>query len=223
MLVLGIDCAGHACAVCVVGDGVVLSVVEEKMERGQDARLVPMAVEVLKTVGKGFNEIDRFSATRGPGSFTGLRIGLATARGFGLAVNKPVIGVDRFEIYREQMKNLGKDFLVVLDSKRAELFCRFYSKSGDVCETALLTPEAIKEKLFSLPDTAVCGDAAEIIKNFIPETSSFVKISEPEVITCAKIAALVKSGDPDFLPCPLYLREPDVTFPKKLLQENRCA
>ena len=72
------------------------------MERGQDARLVPLVLEVMAEAKTDFPQLDRLAVTRGPGSFTGLRIGLAATRGFGLAADKPVIGIDRFSLYREQ-------------------------------------------------------------------------------------------------------------------------
>ena len=108
MLILSLDTAGQACAVCVWRDGVVLAAREERMARGQDARLVPLLLEVMAAAGVAFPQLDRIAVTRGPGSFTGLRIGLATARGLGLAADKPVIGIDRFSIHAAQQGRRGE-------------------------------------------------------------------------------------------------------------------
>ena len=99
MMVLGIDSAGAGCGVCVWQDGRVLASAFEAMERGQDRRLVPLILEVMQKAGADFDTLDRIAVTRGPGSFTGLRIGIAAARGIGLAASKSVLGIDRFAIY----------------------------------------------------------------------------------------------------------------------------
>ncbi|MDD5586007.1 MAG: tRNA (adenosine(37)-N6)-threonylcarbamoyltransferase complex dimerization subunit type 1 TsaB [Alphaproteobacteria bacterium] len=244
MRILGLDAAGHACAACVWEDGKVLAVAEEKMERGQDARLVPLVLEVMGKAGTDFPQLDRFAVTRGPGSFTGLRIGLAAARGFGLASEKPVIGVDRFSIYREQFINnpsplegaesltpprnrcaistlpqgegdFGQDLLVVLDSKRIELFCRLYPAEGAPHEAGMMTPEEIAALMRERAHLAICGDANDLLRPALPESAVYLDAAAPEVVTCAALAALADPQDPAFLPRPLYLRAPDVTLKKQ--------
>jgi tRNA threonylcarbamoyladenosine biosynthesis protein TsaB len=212
MLILGLDAAGHACAACVWQDGEVLAAAEERMERGQDARLVPLTLEVMARAGTDFKQLDRIAVTRGPGSFTGLRIGLATARGFGLAAGKPVIGMDRFSLYREQQKAQLADVLVVLDSKRLELFCRLYSGQGVPHEGGMMTPEQIAALVRERPHVAVCGDANDLLHPLLKESVAYLEANESEVITCAALVALADPQDPVFLPRPLYLRAPDVTL-----------
>ena len=102
MIVLSLDSAGSGCAACVWQDGQVRSLQTEKMSRGQDARLVPLVLAVLQEAKLGFADVDRIAVTRGPGSFTGLRIGLSAARGFGLAADTPVLGIDRLAIFHAQ-------------------------------------------------------------------------------------------------------------------------
>src|ERR1700722_4210458 len=142
MLILSLDSAGSGCSACIWRDGQVVAAAAESMQRGQDRRLMPLILEVMKKANTEFEALDRITVTRGPGSFTGLRIGLAAARGIGLASGKPVIGIDRFSIYREQIKT-DKNLLVVIESKRAELFCRFYPANGTAHEPQMLTKEEI--------------------------------------------------------------------------------
>src|SRR6201996_9161121 len=125
MLILSLDSAGSGCSACVWRDGKVLAEAHEAMHRGQDQRLMPLILQTLKQANVDFPQLDRIAITRGPGSFTGLRIGLAAARGIGLAAEKPVIGIDRFSIYREQVQRADKDLLVIIESKRRELYCQF--------------------------------------------------------------------------------------------------
>lgn len=185
----------------------------ENMERGQDARLMPMIVETLTQAGRAFADLDRIAVTRGPGSFTGARVGLAAARGIGLASGKPVIGIDRFSIYRSLHESFcgsaaaatilpspsrGGNLLVVIDSKRAELFCRFYPHGGTAHEPNLMTAEQIKAFIAARPDTEIAGDKA----------TPGVAILD----ACARLAANADPRLADFMPRPLYLRAPDVTF-----------
>ncbi|MDX2028672.1 MAG: tRNA (adenosine(37)-N6)-threonylcarbamoyltransferase complex dimerization subunit type 1 TsaB [Alphaproteobacteria bacterium] len=208
MLILSVDSAGGSCGACVWRDGTVLAATEETMERGQDQRLMPLILEIMKKANIGFEALDRIAVTRGPGSFTGLRIGLATARGMGLAAGKPVIGINRFSIFHEQAKTPGKNLFVIINSKRKELFCRFYPAQGEPHEATMLVPDEILVFLKDKPDIVVTGDMS------LSGLSHFQKPEEKEITTCAALAARAKADDAAFLPRPLYLRAPDVTLPK---------
>ncbi len=209
MIILGIDTAGHACSVCVWRDGMTLAHAEERMERGQDARLVPLVLEVMAQAGVDFAQLDRIAVTRGPGSFTGLRIGLSTARGFALAADKPVIGISRFAVYHAQRKANPAPYLIVLDSKRQELFCQTGAQ-----EPCMLLPDVVAVLLRAQPDMVVVGDAAALLREHLPETTVFAPLTEPEVVTAAALAASAAVDDTEHLPRPLYLRAPDVTVAK---------
>ncbi|HBM90262.1 MAG TPA: tRNA (adenosine(37)-N6)-threonylcarbamoyltransferase complex dimerization subunit type 1 TsaB [Rhodospirillaceae bacterium] len=213
MIVLSIDSAGRGCSICIWRDGEILSLLEEKMERGQDARLIPMVQSALKEAYLDFDQLDRIAVTRGPGSFTGLRIGLAAARGIGFAAEKPVLGIDRFSIHFMQQAAQKKDILVVLDSRRAELYTCFMLALGEAQEPRLMTPEEIKIFLASSQNVCVCGDAFDLLGEHL-NLSCFALSQESEAVTAAALAAMADEKDEVFHPRPLYLRPPDVTFPK---------
>lgn len=97
MIVLGIDTALDACSVAIVRDGQTLASLSESMTRGQAERLAPMAREAAQHAAITFADIDRITVTTGPGSFTGVRVGLSFARALALAVAKPCIGVSTLE------------------------------------------------------------------------------------------------------------------------------
>ena len=96
MKILSLDTAMAACSVAVVDTAhdVPLSHTFVPMERGHAEALAPMVSQVMQDAGIGFGEIDRIVVTTGPGTFTGVRIGLSLARGIGLARSIPVIGID---------------------------------------------------------------------------------------------------------------------------------
>jgi len=199
VLILALDSCGTACSVLLWQDGRILEQMREDMLRGQDARLIPMIVSAMEKAGLQFSDLDKIAVTRGPGSFTGVRVGLAAACGLGLAARKPVLGVDRFVLYRHLHKDRDHGLLVVIDSKRAEYFCKYFSVSENDHEPCLMTSDAIQTFISAHPDTKIVGDLAT------PD--------DEITLACAHLAASASSDDPQFLPRPLYLRAPDVTFP----------
>ncbi len=205
MLILSLDSAGAGCSASVWRDGKIIAAADERMERGQDQRLMPMIMNVMQNAGIAFPALDRIAVTRGPGSFTGIRIGLAAARGIGLAAEKPVVGIDRFSIYRAQMDAPGKNLFVVIESKRKELFCRFYPAQDVASEPCMMASEEIATFLAGHKNTICAGDAKIFDIDVLPPT-------ENETFTAARLAAAADPADPVFLPRPLYIRAPDVTM-----------
>ncbi|MGH6719008.1 MAG: tRNA (adenosine(37)-N6)-threonylcarbamoyltransferase complex dimerization subunit type 1 TsaB, partial [Alphaproteobacteria bacterium] len=97
MRILALDAATAMCSAAVLDDGRVVAHRLERLGRGHAERLLPMVLEVLADAGLGFSALDRLAVTIGPGTFTGVRIGLATARGLALAADRPLIGVTTLE------------------------------------------------------------------------------------------------------------------------------
>src|SRR5437763_8038701 len=95
MLILAIDTALDACAAGVLDTDAGKLVAQESssMKRGHAEALMPLIGRVIKASGLGFASLDRIAVTTGPGSFTGLRVGISAARGIALAAGKPAVGV----------------------------------------------------------------------------------------------------------------------------------
>ncbi|MEJ0063033.1 MAG: tRNA (adenosine(37)-N6)-threonylcarbamoyltransferase complex dimerization subunit type 1 TsaB [Alphaproteobacteria bacterium] len=203
MLILSIDTSAAGCGVALVRDGKVVAERQEIMPRGQDARLIPLIEDVLREAGADFSALERIAVTRGPGSFTGIRIGLAAARGLGLALGIPVVGVDRFSLYRDAIAPDG-DLLVVVDSKRRELFCRFFPQAGEAGEPFLATPEQLAS--YDRQAVAVTGDGAAGLG-----LARRLTLQQSEAVHAALTAAEADPGDPAWRALPLYLRPPDVS------------
>lgn len=208
MLILAIDTAAAACAACLWRDGVVLAEKHEIMSRGQDARLLPLILELLQTTATDFAALDRIAVTRGPGSFTGIRIGLAAARGIGLAAGKPVLGLDRFNLYRQTLQP-NNPLLLIIDSKRDELF---YSFAG--AAPLMATSDQIIEK-FAGQNIALASDQPAIIQALVSRLpqAEMLTLPQHEVIVAAQWAASIRPENfPDHPARPLYIRPPDVSF-----------
>jgi len=182
-------------------EGRVVAAKAEKMPRGQDARIMPMIREVMGT--EELRNLDRIVAAKGPGSFTGTRIGIAVAQGLGFGLEKPVVGVDRFESYKRLCA--GDDVVVVLNSMRKELFCCEYKK-GTERKIQMLRKEEIE---LLIKGRAVTGDVKM-------DSGNYKEYSPKDILEInAIIAAGADADDDRYKPVPLYVREPDVSAPNK--------
>ena len=101
MLILAIDTALDACAAAVLDTTAnkILAHESQAMKRGHAEALMPLIARVMQASGIAFAALDRISVTTGPGSFTGLRVGLSAARGIALAANKDVVGLTTLSAY----------------------------------------------------------------------------------------------------------------------------
>ena len=129
MIVLSLDTALAACSVAVTRDGDVLAALSEPMHRGHQERLAPMVEEAMRAAGLPFTAIDRIGVTVGPGSFTGLRVGLAFAKGLGLALDRPCVGIGTLEALAASDPGPGLT-VAVIDARRGQLYLQAF-ESGD--------------------------------------------------------------------------------------------
>ena len=97
MKILAFDTCLTACSVAVMDGDHVLASRAEPMARGHQERLAPLVQELMGQAGLGFDQLDRIGVTVGPGSFTGLRVGLAFAKGLSAALDRPAIGIGLLE------------------------------------------------------------------------------------------------------------------------------
>ena len=172
------------------------------MERGQAEALMPMIDGIMSLAHKKMSDVDAIAVTVGPGSFTGVRIGLAAARAFGLALNIPVYGVTCFEAWSY---HLGRSCKVVLDSKRDDYFVQsFDANDNAIDEPSIQSAEQLKEQLpFAAIGTGAFALCDEIGCDVI------YKIS-PIAVAVGRIAlARVENA---MSPTPLYMRDADVTI-----------
>ena len=104
MIILALDTCLSACSTALLRDDVVLARRVEVMARGHQERLAGLVAETLAEAGLAFSDLNRIAVTVGPGSFTGLRVGLAFAKGLGSALGLPVIGIGTLEAMAAALK-----------------------------------------------------------------------------------------------------------------------
>ena len=231
--ILAMDAAGAACSTAVWSGGRIAAHCFEAMSRGQSERLVPMADDVMKRAALDYAQLDAVAVTLGPGGFTGVRIGLATARGFALALSKPIVGLTNFEAVASAVSQdecAGRTLAVALDAKRADLYVQaFLLRAGapgkgscaaelePVSAPAALLPDELDAFLPEGP-LLVVGDAADSAALSLSDAGRVVEVfAGAGLADAALVAALAAERPlPDTNvppPAPLYLRAPDVTLP----------
>ena len=200
MVLLAIDTSGAILSVALLTEDGAVYAKQQQMERGQGEALIPLIQKLSVEAGQNVKNIRAIAVAVGPGSFTGVRIGLSCAKAFGLALNVPVWGVSNLEAQAYGIKN---DLVVVLDSKRGDYFVQRFKKGKPTDKPHIESVEDLKKKQ---PFTAI-GDGAQSLKDVCD--CKIIKQQEPIAVAVAKIA-LARRDNP--LPAePLYLRQADVT------------
>lgn len=214
MLLLAFDTAGPDCAVALAsdrGDGPTILVrASERLGRGHAERLLPMIEAALAEAGFHFADLDRIAVTTGPGSFTGVRVGIAAARALALSLDIPAVGIGSLAaLALDHAENAPKGTVAaVLDAKRGEVYARLQdAASGAVLVDATALP--IGELAAKLEKTArpllLCGAGAPLLAGLLadPEIRIVGTLESPEI---AAVALLGMRADRASPPVPLYAR-----------------
>lgn len=200
----------------------------ESRQRGQAERLIPLCQQVCQTAQVGFEELDHIAVTRGPGTFTGVRIGVAAAKGLALALKVPLIGVTTLETVacqalEESVPPLKGQIAVAHDARRGEVYWQTFNVVNKRV-VAVSEPQAVPLQNLQAHLTAdvarVVGTGAGLVKLHVPENQAAGLIfsedhSQPVAATVGRIAAeKVLHGAVDQAVTPLYLRAPDAIAAK---------
>src|SRR3954464_4155814 len=144
MLILAIDTALDACAAAVLDTsaGGVIAFESQAMKRGHAEALMPLIARVMKASGVAFAALDRIAATTGPGSFTGLRVGLSAARGIALAAGKPVVGVTTLTAYAAPVVSTNSEpaVLAAIDARHDQVYFQVVSGDGGSLASPRIAP-----------------------------------------------------------------------------------
>jgi tRNA threonylcarbamoyladenosine biosynthesis protein TsaB len=193
--------------VAVVDGARVLASASEPMARGHQERLAPMAREVMARAGLPFDRLDRVGVTLGPGSFTGLRVGLAFAKGLGLALDVPCVGVGTLAALAASVETVGRK-VAVIDAGRGRVYLQAFEADRPLGEPESLALAEAAQHLAASPDALVVGPGARLLH---PRRVDPLAAPRPEVV--ARLAAAAPIAPPK----PLYLRAPDARLPGGVL------
>jgi len=216
MIALSIDTAANFCAAALsdMRNADIVASVSKEIGRGHGEILFEIIDQCMGAAGCGYHDIERIISTTGPGSFTGVRIGLSAARAIALALSKPVIGISNLEACADhalQIENAAEEdalVSVILNARRNEVYFQQYQHGSAVCEASLLAIEKV-----DVGDSVLCGSGAA---QYLHQRENKRAGGENRIIhhqataPIEIIAALgMKKNVPTSRPRPLYLRNPD--------------
>jgi tRNA threonylcarbamoyladenosine biosynthesis protein TsaB len=220
-LVLALDTSGPSCAAALARmEGSQLRIVAsrtEPMERGHAERLVPLVGELLAEVGASWSDLGRIGVTAGPGSFTGVRVGIAAARGLALALGIAAVGIGTLDAFLD-MAGSGTEGTEVacLDARRGEIYVLAHDAGSRrvLLPTAALEPSAAAKKLLAdgnAPYRLIGSGAALLAASLAQEAPGIAVsvLSTAQTPDIASVARLSAAATPGRSPAPLYLRGPD--------------
>ena len=198
MRVLAIDSSGLTATVAIVEDDQTIAEYTTNYKKTHSQTLLPMIDEMVRMVDADLADIDAIAVAGGPGSFTGVRVGLAAARGIGLALGIPMHGVTTFEMAAYHLK---RPLTVVLDTKRGDFYTQFFPSGRKKPESPCIqTAEEVK---------ALAGYWTGNGVSLLGEDSRFI---QNHVIPAEAVGLIARSRlDHPLAVEPVYLREADVT------------
>jgi tRNA threonylcarbamoyladenosine biosynthesis protein TsaB len=191
------------------------------MPHGQAEALLPMVESAMGAARLAASTLDLITVTTGPGSFTGIRVGLAAAKGIALGLGVPLFGVTSFEagVAACEADPFGRFILVALDSRRTDLYIQLFDPARHALGSpAAVLPEGLTDIVTAAAGSrplAVTGDAAARAAAALDgrDCASLVIDGEPPAVGAVRVAlGLWRRGERGNPARPLYLRPPDVTL-----------
>lgn len=218
MKILALDTTMAACSAAVIDtDGSLpLAAAFVPLERGHAEALPPMVAEVVSQSGLALSQIDRIVVTVGPGTFTGVRIGLAFARGLGLARHIPVIGIDSLSAIAAN-EGATAPLLVVSDARNDEVYAAVFDAGRKLIAGPKVTTAAAAA--LDMPSEAVVLGSASRAALAASTRTDLVLSQAGELPVAAHFARLGIEVAPGAMPAPLYLRAPDAKPQATLLRK----
>jgi N6-L-threonylcarbamoyladenine synthase len=207
MIILALDTAGVDCAAALYDSGrdTVLGEASDMIGKGHAEHLMGIVDRALDQAGITLSAVERIAVTVGPGSFTGIRVGVAAARGFALSLAVPAVGVTTLAVMAEaeRQRSPGQPVLAAMDAKRNEIYLQTFDSGGNPIDEARAVTIEEAQAFAAEFDGAVAGSATPLLKpDATGEHANHCPIS---IVARLGAAAETSSGKPK----PLYLRGPD--------------
>ena len=211
-VVLAFDCAVQGLSVAVVRDGVTLA---SRREEGRDqaARLVPAIADVLREAGVEKRALSLIVVTTGPGSFTGVRVGLATARGLAVALAIPLAGIATTACLLAQAEAGDRLAVSAVDTHLGDWFCAIGAGES---QPFVSSTDELARRLEGKP-CVIVGLEADRLAPLLPDALAHVTLPDPVVLARLALVqgteAWTVRNRAEGLPRPLYLRGVNITTP----------
>ena len=215
MLLLSVDTSSQASTAALLCDGELLCEYTQNQNKTHSVKMLPMIEQMLADVAVSLSDIDVFACGIGPGSFTGVRIGVATVRGFAKTLDKPCVAVNSLEILANNVSCFNGTAVALISARENECYCAMYEKGAEVLPPCVMTVEEIaaavseKEACIFVGDGAVCNreKLESLAENAVFATGKANIISAQSAAEVAQKAV----GENRITTCegliPLYLRK----------------
>jgi tRNA threonylcarbamoyladenosine biosynthesis protein TsaB len=215
MRVLAIDCALDACAAAVFDSetGTIVASETRIMVRGHAEALMPLIARVMDEAEVEFRELDRIAVTVGPGSFTGLRVGISAARGIALAAAKPAIGLTTLAALAAP--HIAEDdtlpVVAAIDARHDHVYMQVFGPGGRTLLAPRIAPLREAVRAATNGPARIVGSAAALVARAWPQGEPPPALVDqraaPDIAWIARLGAA--AADAEGPPKPLYLRPPD--------------
>ena len=215
MRVLAIDTALGACSAAVLDTRHVAVIASETlpMVRGHAEAVMPLIARVMDQAGIEFASLDRIAVTTGPGSFTGLRVGISAARGIALAAGKPAVGLSTLAGFAAP--HIAQDdrsaVVAAIDARHEHVYLQVFGPGGKTVVAPRIAPLREAMRAATASPARIVGSGAELIvalwPNGEPPPVLIEQLDAPDIGWIARLGAAAAEGQAP--PKPLYLRAPD--------------
>ena len=212
-LILNIDTAVDVASICLAKDGEVLSIAMNESQKDHASWLHITIKEIFEKNDLELSSVDAIAVTGGPGSYTGLRIGMATAKGICFALNKPLISLNTLLVMANAAKMEKADLICpMIDARRMEVYTALYTKELEIVkEPAAIT---LNEKSFDeyLLNNSICffGNGSNKFKTINKHAKAVFKDLKPDALSMISLSekSFAEKGFADLAYAePLYLKE----------------
>ena len=199
MKLLAIDSSGMVASVAVLTEDKLIGEYTINNKKTHSQTLLPMIDEMMQMIGQDINEIDAIAIAAGPGSFTGLRIGAATAKGLALALDKPIISVPTMEAIASNIYGTEQLLCPIMDARNQQVFTGMYQyvdgKFTTVMEQTVLSVEELCDKINGLKqDVMFLGDGVLVYQNYLEERVTVKKTFAPAHLMNQRASAVGMCG-----------------------------
>lgn len=215
MIIIGVECSAVSAGTAVLEDGKLLSECFVNCGLTHSETLLPMIDSALNMAGKTIDDTDLIAVSDGPGSFTGLRIGVGTVKGLAIGADKKVLGVSPLKALCYNVPNAKGKIAAIMDARRQQVYCGVYEWEGgflkQIGETRAMP---LSELLEELKDGATfVGDGVAVFKEKITEVLGDAAVFPTDNLIYQRassiaMAALGEEGINEKELQPVYLRRP---------------
>jgi tRNA threonylcarbamoyladenosine biosynthesis protein TsaB len=211
MRLLAIDTAFEACSVAVAAGEAEPVIRSDIVDRAHAEHLMPMIADAMAEAGLTFADLDRIAVTVGPGSFTGLRIGIAAARGLALVTGAEAVGIGTLAVHAEEARaELGAcPILALIAAGRGEVYAQSFADDGSEEGPAEVGPPITFARRMGA-NTLIAGSGADALAPIIGQEAEARTVHRRAAPDPAALIRLARAAPPaGAAPRPLYLRPPD--------------